>query len=163
MGSGKKSKKLCQKPLALSGICLQNCPYVERTLMNTVRDILKESKVIAVVGLSPKLERDSHKVAKYLQDQGYRIVPVNPRADTILGEKSYPDLASIPEKVDVVDIFRRSDDVPPVVDQAIDIGAKAVWMQLGIVNEDAAAKAREAGLGVVMDRCMLVEHRNLVP
>ena len=102
-------------------------------------------------------------MAKYLQDQGYRIVPVNPRADTILGEKSYPDLASIPEKVDVVDIFRRSDDVPPVVDQAIDIGAKAVWMQLGIVNEDAAAKAREAGLGVVMDRCMLVEHRNLVP
>ena len=130
--------------------------------MKTVRDILEESKVIAVVGLSPKPERDSHEVAKYLQDQGYRIVPVNPKADTILGEKSYPDLASIPEKVDVVDIFRRSDDVPPVVDQAIDIGAKAVWMQLGIVNEDAAAKAREAGLGVVMDRCMLVEHRNLV-
>ena len=131
--------------------------------MNTVRDILEKSKVIAVVGLSPKPERDSHEVAKYLQDQGYRIVPVNPRADTILGEKSYPDLASIPEKVDVVDIFRRSDDVPSVVDQAIDIGAKAVWMQLGIVNEGAAAKAREAGLGVVMDRCMLVEHRNLVP
>ena len=130
--------------------------------MKTVRDILEKSKVIAVVGLSPKPERDSHEVAKYLQDQGYRIVPVNPRADTILGEKSYPDLASIPEKVDVVDIFRRSDDVPPVVDQAIDIGAKAVWMQLGIVNEDAAVKAREAGLGVVMDRCMLVEHRNLV-
>ena len=141
---------------------MQNCPYLERTLMNTVRDILEKSKIIAVVGLSPKPERDSHKVAKYLQDQGYRIVPVNPRADTILGEKSYPDLASIPEKVDVVDIFRRSDDVPPVVDQAIDIGAKAVWMQLGIVNEDAAVKAREAGLGVVMDRCMLVEHRNLV-
>jgi predicted CoA-binding protein len=131
--------------------------------MNTVRDILEKSKVIAVVGLSPKPERDSHEVAKYLQGQGYRIVPVNPRADTILGEKSYPDLASIPEKVDVVDIFRRSDDVPPVVDQAIAIGAKAVWMQLGIVNEGAAAKAREAGLGVVMDRCMLVEHRNLVP
>ena len=130
--------------------------------MKTVRDILEKSKIIAVVGLSPKPERDSHEVAKYLQDQGYRIVPVNPRADNILGEKSYPDLASIPEKVDVVDIFRRSDDVPPVVDQAIDIGAKAVWMQLGIVNEDAAAKAREAGLGVVMDRCMLVEHRNLV-
>ncbi len=131
--------------------------------MNTVRDILEKSKVIAVVGLSPKPERDSHEVAKYLQGQGYRIVPVNPRADTILGEKSYPDLASIPEKVDVVDIFRRSDDVPPVVDQAIAIGAKAVWMQLGIVNEGAAAKAREAGLGVVMDRCMLVEHRDLVP
>ena len=131
--------------------------------MNTVRDILEKSKVIAVVGLSPKPERDSHEVAKYLQGQGYRIVPVNPRADTILGEKSYPDLASIPGKVDVVDIFRRSDDVPPVVDQAIAIGAKAVWMQLGIVNEVAAAKARKAGLGVVMDRCMLVEHRNLVP
>ena len=130
--------------------------------MKTVRDIFEKSKVIAVVGLSPKPERDSHEVAKYLQDQGYRIVPVNPRADTILGEKSYPDLASIPGKVDVVDIFRRSVDVPPVVDQAIDIGAKAVWMQLGIVNEDAAAKALEAGLGVVMDRCMLVEHRNLV-
>ena len=141
---------------------MQNCPYLERTLMNTVRDIFEKSKVIAVVGLSPKPERDSHEVAKYLQDQGYRIVPVNPRADTILGEKSYPDLASIPEKVDVVDIFRRSEDVPPVVDQAIEIGVKAVWMQLGIVNEDAAAKAREAGLGVVMDRCMLVEHRNLV-
>jgi predicted CoA-binding protein len=131
--------------------------------MNTVRDILEKSKVIAVVGLSPKPERDSHEVAKYLQGQGYRIVPVNPRADTILGEKAYPDLASIPEKIDVVDIFRRSEDVPPIVDQAIDIGAKAVWMQLGIVNEGAAAKAREAGLGVVMDRCMLVEHRNLVP
>ena len=141
---------------------MQNCPYLESTLMKTVRDILEMSKIIAVVGLSPKPERDSHEVAKYLQDQGYRIVPVNPRADNILGEKSYPDLASIPEKVDVVDIFRRSVDVPPVVDQAIDIGAKAVWMQLGIVNEDAADKAREAGLGVVMDRCMLVEHRNLV-
>ncbi len=129
--------------------------------MNTVREILENSKVIAVVGLSPKPHRDSHEVAKYLQGQEYRIVPVNPRADTILGEKSYPDLPSIPGKVDVVDIFRRAEDVPPVVDQAIDIGAKAVWMQLGIVNEEAATQAREAGLGVVMDRCMLVEHRNL--
>ena len=152
-----------QKPLALSRICLQNWPDFKKTAMNTVRDILENSKVIAVVGLSPKPHRDSHEVAKYLQGQGYRIVPVYPRADTILGEKVYPDLASIPEKVDVVDIFRRSEDVPPVVEQAIDIGAKAVWMQLGIVNEEAAAKAREAGLGVVMDRCMLVEHRNLVP
>lgn len=129
--------------------------------MDTAQKILEQSKVIAVVGLSPKPHRDSHEVAKYLQEQGYRVVPVNPRADTILGEKAYPDLASIPEQVDVVDIFRKAEDVPPIVDQAIDIGAKAVWMQLGIVNEEAALKARTAGLGVVMDRCMLVEHRNL--
>ena len=129
--------------------------------MNTVQDVLEKSKVIAVVGLSPKPHRDSHEVAKYMQDNGYRIIPVYPRADSILGEKVYPDLKSIPEKVDVVDIFRKSQDVPPVVDEAIEIGAKAVWMQLGIVHEGAAAKAREAGLGVVMDRCMLVEHRNL--
>ena len=129
--------------------------------MTTVQEILEQSKVIAVVGLSPKPHRDSYGVAKYLQEQGYRVVPVNPRADTILGEKVYPDLASIPEQVDVVDIFRKAEDVPPIVDEAIDIGAKAVWMQLGIVNEEAALKARTAGLGVVMDRCMLVEHRNL--
>ena len=129
--------------------------------MNTVQDILEKSKVIAVVGLSPKPHRDSHEVARYMQDNGYRIIPVYPRADSILGEKVYPDLKSIPEEVDVVDIFRKSQDVPPVVDEAIEIGAKAVWMQLGIVHEGAAAKAREAGLGVVMDRCMLVEHRNL--
>ena len=129
--------------------------------MTTAQEILEQSKVIAVVGLSPKPHRDSHGVAKYLQEQGYRVVPVNPRADTILGEKVYPDLASIPEQVDVVDIFRKAEDVPPIVDEAIDIGAKAVWMQLGIVNEEAALKARTAGLGVVMDRCMLVEHRNL--
>ena len=129
--------------------------------MDTVQDILEKSKVVAVVGLSPKPHRDSHEVARYMQDNGYRIIPVYPRADSILGEKVYPDLKSIPEKVDVVDIFRKSQDVPPVVDEAIEIGAKAVWMQLGIVHEGAAAKAREAGLGVVMDRCMLVEHRNL--
>ncbi len=130
--------------------------------MNTVQDILEKSRVIAVVGLSPKPHRDSHEVAKYLQKQGYRIIPVYPRADSILGEKVYPDLTSIPDKVDVVDIFRKSEDVPPVVDEAIEIGAKAVWMQLGIVHEEAAGKALDAGLGVVMDRCMLVEHRNLV-
>ena len=115
-----------------------------------------------MVGLSPKPHRDSHEVAKYLQQNGYRIIPVYPRTDSILGEKVYPDLKSIPYEVDVVDIFRKSQDVPPVVDEAIKIGAKAVWMQLGIVHEEAAAKARDAGLGVVMDRCMLVEHRNWV-
>ena len=130
--------------------------------MNTVQDILEKSRVIAVVGLSPKPHRDSHEVAKYLQKNGYRIIPVYPRADSILGEKVYPDLTSIPDEVDVVDIFRKSEDVPPVVDEAIEIGAKVVWMQLGIVHEEAAAKALDAGLGVVMDRCMLVEHRNLV-
>ena len=130
--------------------------------MNTIQEILEQSKVIAVVGLSPKPHRDSHEVAKYLQGNGYRIIPVYPRADSILGEKVYPDLKSIPDEVDVVDIFRKSQDVPPVVDEAIEIGAKAVWMQLGVVHEEAAAKARDAGLGVVMDRCMLVEHRNLV-
>ena len=129
--------------------------------MKTVEEILEEGKNIAVVGLSPKPERDSHRVAKYMQEHGYRIVPVNPMAEEILGEKSYPDLTSVPDQIDVVDIFRRPEDVPPIVDQAIAIGASAVWMQLGIVNEDAAAKARGAGLGVVMDKCMLVEHQRV--
>ena len=96
---------------------------------------------------------------EYMQQHGYEIVPVNPQLDTALGETAYPDLASIPEPVDLVLIFRRSEAVPPFVDQAIEIEAKAVWMQLGIINEEAAAKAREAGLEVVMDACMLVEHR----
>lgn len=130
--------------------------------MTTVEKILERSKTVAVVGLSPRPHRDSHEVARYLQDQGYRIIPVNPRAEEVLGEKCYPSLRSVPDKVDVVDIFRRSEDVPPIVDEAIDIGASAVWMQLGIVNEEAAAKAEDAGLSVVMDRCILVEHKRLV-
>ncbi len=130
--------------------------------MRTAEDILSEGKTIAVVGLSPRPERDSHLVAKYLKEQGYRIIPVNPMVDEVLGEKSYPDLKAIPERVDVVDVFRKAEDVLPIVDQAIDIGASAVWMQLGIVNEAAAARAREAGLGVVMDLCMLIEHKRMV-
>ena len=130
--------------------------------MRTAEDILSEGKTIAVVGLSPRPERDSHLVAKYLKEQGYRIIPVNPMVDEVLGEKSYPDLKAIPERVDVVDVFRKAEDVLPIVDQAIDIGASAVWMQLGIVNEAAAARAREAGLGVVMDQCMLIEHKRMV-
>ena len=130
--------------------------------MRTAEDILREGKTIAVVGLSPRPERDSHLVAKYLKEQGYRIIPVNPMVDEVLGEKSYPDLKAIPERVDVVDVFRKAEDVLPIVDQAIDIGASAVWMQLGIVNEAAAARAREAGLGVVMDLCMLIEHKRMV-
>jgi predicted CoA-binding protein len=124
-----------------------------------IKNILEESKTVAVVGLSPREERDSHRVAKYLQSQGYRIIPVNPNADEILGERSYPDLASIPEPIDVVDVFRRSEAVPEIVEEAIKVGAKTVWMQIGVIHEEAAARAREAGLQVVMDRCMMVEHR----
>ena len=119
--------------------------------MDTVAEQLLNSRTIAVVGLSPKPERPSHYVAKYLQQQGYRIIPVNPLVETVLGENSYPDLRSVPVPVDLVDIFRRSDNVMPVVVEAIEIGAPYVWMQDGIVNEEAAAMARAAGLSVVMD------------
>jgi signal transduction histidine kinase/predicted CoA-binding protein len=124
-------------------------------------NIYETTKNIAVVGLSTRTDRPAHSVPAYLQGQGFRIIPVNPAIDEILGEKAYPDLISIPDPVDVVLVFRRSEDVPPVVEQAIAIGAKAVWMQLGIVNEAAAASARSAGLDVVMDTCMRVEHRRL--
>ena len=126
-----------------------------------IRQILEESKTVAVVGLSPKPERDSYEVAHYLQNAGYKIIPVNPMAEEILGEKVCADLASIPQKIDIVDIFRRSEHVGPIVDEAIAIGAKTVWMQLGVVNEEAAQKASAAGLNVVMDLCILREHRRL--
>lgn len=129
--------------------------------MEHIEGILKRAKTIAVVGLSPKADRPSYGVASYLKEQGYRIIPVNPAADEVLGEKCYPDLSSIGERVDVVDIFRRAEDVPPIVEEAIKIGAETVWMQEGIVSEEAAARAREAGLEVVMDRCMLQEHKRL--
>ena len=112
---------------------------------------LKESKVIAVVGLSPNPERDSHRVARGLQREGYRIIPVNPTVDEVLGEKSYPDLKSVPEHIDMVDIFRRSELVPPVVDQAVEVGVKYIWMQDGVINEESKAKAEAAGIPVVMD------------
>jgi predicted CoA-binding protein len=124
-------------------------------------EILNSYRVVAVVGLSSNPERPSYRVASYLKEQGYQIIPVNPREDTVLGEVTYPDLYSIPEAVDVVDIFRRPEEVPAIVEQAIKIGAKAVWMQEGIVNEAAATQAREAGLLVVMDKCMLKEHQKL--
>ena len=120
--------------------------------------ILAESHVIAIVGLSDKPERASNDVAQYLQSHGYRIIPVNPMLTEVLGEKAYPDLLSIPEKIDVVDIFRKSEEVGPVVDEAIKKGAKVVWMQLGVVNEAGAEKARNAGMQVVMDHCMKHEH-----
>ncbi|MCC7202571.1 MAG: CoA-binding protein [Nitrospirae bacterium] len=129
--------------------------------MDDIEKIIRESKNIAVVGMSNRLGRPSLTVASYLRGQGYRIIPVNPAIQDINGEKCYPDLMSIPEKVDVVDIFRKPADVPPVVEEAIRIGAKAVWMQEGVVNEEAAGRAQEAGLRVIMDKCMLKEHARL--
>jgi predicted CoA-binding protein len=129
--------------------------------MEEIEEILKESRTVAVVGLSAKPDRPSHKVAKYLQAHGYRIIPVNPNGGEVLGEKVYTTLSSITEKVDIVDIFRRSEEVLPVVEEAIRIGARAVWMQENIVNEEAAQRARDAGLKVVMDRCLKKEHKRL--
>ena len=123
--------------------------------------IFQSTRSIAVVGLSPNPDRASHGVAAYLQAAGFRIIPVNPTVAEVLGERSYASLDEVPEPVDVVDIFRRSEDVPPIVEQAIRRGAKVVWMQEGVVNEAAAEAARAAGLTVVMDRCMLKEHQRL--
>ena len=124
--------------------------------------LLRDSRTIAVVGLSSKAWRASHGVSKYMQSRGYRIIPVNPREREILGEAAYPKLEDVREPVDIVNVFRRSEHVPEVVENAIRIGAKAVWMQLGIVHEAAAERARAAGLTVVMDRCLLVEHQRLL-
>ena len=124
-----------------------------------ISKIIANTKQIAVVGFSSRPSRAGYYVPAYLHQQGYRIIPVNPYLHEALGEKAYPDLTSIPKEVDLVLIFQRSDKVPPFVDQAIAIGAKAVWLQLGISNEKAAAKARAAGLDVVQDACMMVEHR----
>lgn len=122
--------------------------------------IMRNSRTIAVVGLSPKAARPSHQVAVYLLAAGYEVIPVNPGHEQILGLRSYPDLAAIPGPVDIVDIFRNPKEVPAIVDSAIAIGAKVVWMQLGIVHEQAAAKARAAGLTVIMDRCLKIDHQN---
>ncbi len=123
--------------------------------------LLRSAHTIAVVGLSPKRWRPSYGVTEYMQRAGYRIIPVNPELTEALGEKCYPDVDAVPEPIDIVNIFRRSEFVPEVVDAAIRVGAKAVWMQEGVVHEKAAAKARAAGLIVVMDRCLLKEHRKL--
>ena len=120
--------------------------------------ILNDYHTIAVVGASPNPERPSHRVASYLAEHGYNVIPVNPTARQILDKTCYPDLSSMPEKVEVVDIFRRSEDVMPIVEEAIKIGAKAIWMQEGVINEEAASRARDAGLLVIMDKCMLKEH-----
>ena len=127
--------------------------------VDPIADILKQAKTIAVVGLSDNPLRPSHGVAAYLQSVGYRIIPVNPEIQTSLGEKAYPSLLHVPEKIDIVDIFRRPEFVEEVVDQAIQLKVPAVWMQEEIVHEKAAQKARQAGVFVVMDRCILLEHR----
>jgi len=130
-------------------------------MLEDLKRILATTKTIAVVGLSNKPDRPSHEIAAYLQAEGYRIIPVNPTISETLGEKAYPSLRDIPEPVHVVQVFRKPEDVPPVVDDAIAIGAKVVWMQPGIVHEVAAARARSAGLKVVMDTCMRETHRAL--
>ena len=124
-----------------------------------ILEILRQYKTIGVVGLSSNPMRPSYGVSHYMQASGYRIVPVNPNETEVLGEKSYARVEDVPEKIEIVDIFRRPEDVPPVVDGAIRAGAKVVWMQLGIENAAAAEKARAAGLTVVMDACMLIEHK----
>jgi uncharacterized protein len=129
---------------------------------DAIADILKNYKTIAVVGLSSNPRRPSFTVTQYMQSVCYRIIPVNPNETEVLGEKSYPRLEDIPKSqpIEIVDIFRRSENIPPVVDSAIAVGAKVIWMQQGIENQNAAAKARAAGLFVVEDACILIEHRH---
>ena len=130
---------------------------LENDVSADIREILTQYKTVAIVGVSPKPERDSYKVASFLKQQGYKMIPVTPNAKEVLGEPTYPDIISIPVDVDVVDIFRRPEEVLPVVEQAISIGARVVWMQEGIVNEEAATRARKAGLKVIMNHCMRKE------
>jgi hypothetical protein len=130
----------------------------------TIRRILSESRTIAVVGLSPKEDRPSHRVASYLISQGFRVIPIHPKATEILGQRAYPFLEDVPDdiKIDVVDVFRKPQETPPIARQAVKRGAKVLWLQEGIVNEEAAKIASEGGLLVVMDRCMLKEHKRLI-
>ena len=131
-------------------------------LDDEIKELLQKSKKIAIVGISRKEDRDSFKVAKHLKEHGYQIVPVNPAYEEVLGEKCYKSLSDIPFEVDIVDIFRRPDAIPPIVDEAIKIGAKAVWMQLGLAHNESAKKARDAGLQVVQSKCIKIEHSKLL-
>ncbi|NNC77713.1 MAG: CoA-binding protein [Woeseiaceae bacterium] len=133
----------------------------DNTDINTLRRILKQSRTLAIVGLSANWYRPSFFAAKYMQEHGYRIIPVNPAYEEVLGEKCYPSLKEVPEEIDIVDCFRKSQDIEPIAKQAIEIGAKVLWMQLGVVNEKVATMAREAGLEVVQDRCVKIEHGRL--
>ncbi len=128
-----------------------------------IKEILEQSTVIAVVGLSDDASKTSHMVSEAMQRKGYRIIPVNPKATTILGEKAYASLKDIPEPVDIVNVFRRPEHTPPIAREAVEIGAKSLWLQLGILNEEAGAIAAEGGLNVIMDRCIKVEDSILLP
>lgn len=126
-----------------------------------LRRILKENRTIAVVGLSADWFRPSYFAAKYMQEHGFRVIPVNPKYDEILGERCYPDLKSIPEKVDIVDVFRKPQDCVPIAEDAVAIGAKVLWLQIGVINDEAARIAEAGGLEVVMDRCVKIEYARL--
>lgn len=132
------------------------------TSMVAGENLLRNAKTIAVVGLSSRRSRPSYGVSEYMQSAGYRIIPVNPNESEVLGEKAYPTLDDVPDHIDIVDVFRRSESVPEVVDAAIRVGAHGVWMQEGVIHEAAANLARAAGLEVVMDRCILKEHRKML-
>src|SRR5580692_10914888 len=131
-------------------------------MSNNIPEILKSARTIAVVGLSSNPARPSNGVSAYMQRSGYRIIPVNPQETEVLGERSYARLEDVPEKIDIVNVFRRPEYTPEIVESAINVGAKAVWMQEGVVNEAAASRAREAGLEVLMDKCILKEHRKML-
>ena len=133
----------------------------DNTDINTLRRLLREVKTIAMVGLSANWYRPSFFAAKYLQEHGYRVIPVNPAYEEVLGEKCYPSLEDVPEKIDMVDCFRKSEDIEPIAKEAIEIGASVLWMQIGVMNEKAAVMARAAGLDVVQDRCVKIEHGRL--
>lgn len=128
-------------------------------MADEILNLLKSAKTIAVIGLSDDPSRPSHGVSEYMQRQGYRIIPVHPTAETVLGEKVYRSLRDIPEKIDIVDVFRRPDAVPAIVDEVIELKLPAIWLQETVVHHEAAEKARRAGIAVVMDKCILKEHR----
>jgi len=142
---------------------MTECEEVEKNVTEQdLVEILNQSQTIAVIGISHKEDRDSHKVAKYLKEHGYKVIPVNPKYKEVLGEPCYPDVKSVPEHIDVVDIFRNVEAIPGIVDEAIEAKAGCVWMQLGLAHNEAAEKARCAGLSVVMNRCTKIEHSRLV-
>ncbi len=134
---------------------------IEELTNSEMKQILKTSKTIAIVGLSSKPDRPSYKVAKYMQNKGYKIFPVNPVEFEVLGEKAYPNLKSLPVIPDIVDIFRKTDTVMPVIEECIEIGAKFIWFQLGVTNPSCIEKANESGIKIVNNKCIMVEHQNL--
>jgi len=136
-------------------------PFLTRD--SEIRELLRSSRTVAVVGLSDDPARDSHRVAAYLAEAGYTVIPVNPRITSVLGATSFPSLSAVRTPIDIIDVFRRPEHMPTVVDEAIAAGARALWMQLGTVHQGAADRAARAGLAVVAERCIMVEHRRLVP